>query len=132
MSTLRFARLAGLWLLVGTSLSINLLQALHIRALQAAADEKEVSGELSAGSAAPPLDVLDIEGHRARIEYGGPRQTILYVFSPSCEWCERNSAAVESLAAQTADRYRLIGLSLSDRGIEQDYSASVSRVDSLL
>ena len=73
--------------------------------------------KLSRGNGArerlPDLLAKDLAGHSARIDYRSTATTVLYVFSPSCPWCERNSANLASLATQLPRDYRLIGLSLS-------------------
>ena len=43
--------------------------------------------------------------------------TLLYVFSPSCGWCKKNEDNISSLASQTGDSLRIIGLSLSPEGL---------------
>jgi hypothetical protein len=37
--------------------------------------------------------------------------TILYYFSPSCGWCEKNWLNIKALVAATQGRYRFVGLS---------------------
>lgn len=49
--------------------------------------------------------------------------TVLYVFSPSCTWCERNLENIRTLASARGDSYRFIGLSLASANLE-DYIRS--------
>jgi hypothetical protein len=44
------------------------------------------------------------------------RPTALYVFTSSCPWCQRNAANIRALAEQRQDKYRFVGLLLSDEG----------------
>jgi peroxiredoxin len=51
------------------------------------------------------------------------KPTVLYVFSPSCVWCERNTQNINLIADLKRESFRFIGLSLSDDGL-QDYVGS--------
>lgn len=44
-------------------------------------------------------------------------RTVLYVFSPSCGWCERNQPSVQSLARFLRGRARFLGVSLDREGL---------------
>lgn len=68
----------------------------------------------------PKLPVRDLENHDVDLVVGSDdKPTVIYVFSPSCVWCERNASAVRSLAAQAPGRYTLVGLSLSSEGLSE-------------
>lgn len=45
-------------------------------------------------------------------------KTVLYVFSPSCSWCERNLENIKTLASLRGDSYRFIGISLTSANLE--------------
>jgi len=45
--------------------------------------------------------------------------TVLYVFTPDCDWCERNLPNIKSLDEQLKNRYRLIGVSLDGKQLDQ-------------
>jgi hypothetical protein len=42
---------------------------------------------------------------------------IVYVFSPTCHWCELNRPIADSLAAQVKGKYRFIGVSTTADGL---------------
>ncbi|HJP95129.1 MAG TPA: TlpA disulfide reductase family protein [Pyrinomonadaceae bacterium] len=70
------------------------------------------------GTRLPPLIAQDMSGQTVTIRFDdiqGP--TLLYVFSPSCGWCKKNEDNISSLASQTGDSLRIIGLSLSPEGL---------------
>lgn len=46
--------------------------------------------------------------------------TVLYVFTPQCHWCSENLDNIRVLAKETRGKYKLIGLSLNNEGLE-DY-----------
>jgi peroxiredoxin len=96
------------------SLLLNIVQAGRLRALTA----PRAPGP-GPGTIVPPLrvrtaggesvDLLDPEGHVA---------TILYYFSGSCGWCERNWRNVAALEHATRGRYRFMALSASDEDLQ--------------
>ena len=45
------------------------------------------------------------------VDYQVATPTILYHFSPSCSWCERNWENVRTLIRETRGRYRFVGIS---------------------
>lgn len=46
------------------------------------------------------------------------KPTLVYVFSPDCKWCFRNSNAFSSLANQIGGQYQVIALSLSGDNVK--------------
>jgi len=56
------------------------------------------------------MDLLDASGRRVHLAYDTGVPTVLYYFSPSCRWCNRNWANVEHLAAATRGRYRFVAV----------------------
>jgi peroxiredoxin len=66
------------------------------------------------------FNATSLNGGVQRIEFSSSSHpTLLYVFSPSCVWCERNSPAVGALARQVSGRYRVIGLSVSSERVKE-------------
>jgi hypothetical protein len=109
-----FAGVSALLLLA--SVSLNVSQARHLREIE----RLLVSPGLDVGTILPPLKTQDLSGRNLSLNYDSSHPTILYVFSPSCEWCKRNSENVRSLASQAAHHYHFVALSLSAEGL-QDY-----------
>ena len=67
------------------------------------------------GSAFPPLLVRNINNVQETIEYstsGVP--TVLYLFSPTCVWCERNQANIDAVAKMRGGDYRFLTLALNE------------------
>lgn len=70
-------------------------------------------GQLRDGSQAPPFEAHDLKGLPVSLKYGGDtRDTLLYVFSPSCHWCERNRANLEAIVKTRHDLH-IVGIALS-------------------
>ena len=102
------------WVALAISVALNVLQGTRILRLE---DEAVATTGLSEGSLVPPLPARDLDGRPSVIEYGSSSvPTVLYVFSPSCRWCQANADSVGSLAGQIAHKYRTVGISLSRQG----------------
>ena len=115
---MRRVLVACTFLLFAVSIAINVLQARRIQGLQDQMDLLRSRGALEAGKSVPTMDVSDATGRSMRLQFGN-EPTILYVFSPSCHWCQQNAAAIRALAAQVKGRYHLVGVSLSSAGLEE-------------
>src|SRR5437660_383050 len=71
-----------------TSLTMNVYLGLS-RARTTSAVVADHSEVLKAGSQAPLFEALDLNGSPVDLKYGADRRnTLLYVFSPTCHWCE--------------------------------------------
>lgn len=105
-----------LMILLLVSATLNVLLGFKVGALKETVAALKSEGRLAVGASVPPIEAADLNGNPVTVAYagGGEAVTVLYVFSPSCGWCERNLRNVEALAAQSGGRYRLIGLSLSE------------------
>ncbi len=64
----------------------------------------------------PPLRGTTLDGQPVTEEFSRP--TVVYVFSPSCSWCERNLNNARAIASGAGDRYRFVGVAAVDAGIE--------------
>jgi hypothetical protein len=72
------------------------------------------------GQVLPPLTVRDPAGNDNVIEYRQVTSpTVLYIFSPSCSWCERNFSRIKQLAQLNKRGFRFIAVSLVSDGLPQ-------------
>jgi peroxiredoxin len=70
---------------------------------------------LSAGASVAPFSAKNIaDGRVETVSFDAARPTALYVFTPACPWCARNADNIRALASQSGEKYRFLGLSLSD------------------
>ncbi len=70
------------------------------------------------GTQLPGLDVLDLSGMHVRMEWDSdPRPSIVYLFQPSCVWCNRNLAGEKALAGLKSHRF--LALSLTRSGLKE-------------
>ena len=68
--------------------------------------------DVPVGAKLKPIAGTTADGRSTFVSYGEDRPTVLYVYSPTCAWCERNLAAISLLSKEAADRYRFVGVSL--------------------
>lgn len=80
--------------------------------------------ELALGTHLPIIRGADARGLPLTIDWSDPRPTVLYVFTPKCPWCKRNLDAIKALIAARQDKYRFIGITLSEAGLEEYLSSS--------
>lgn len=103
-----------LTVLLVVSVTINLVLACRLSAVEQMAKRTFEETQLAVGSNARTLELFDLEGRTTVIDaLASDRPTVLYVFDPSCGWCSRNSASVAQLHQLVGTRFRFIGLSLS-------------------
>ena len=69
------------------------------------------------GQRAAPLLGADFEGKPVIVDYSLAPMTILYVFSPSCRWCEMNQGSADRLAQSVRGRARFIAIALDRDGL---------------
>lgn len=76
---------------------------------------------LAPGAIVRPITATDLAGDRKIIDYRNyDKPTVIYVFSPSCVWCARNTKNINALASRKAEAFHFISLSLSEVGL-MDY-----------
>jgi len=69
-----------------------------------------------------PLPLLDPDGKPTQLAFDDSRPTVLYVFSPQCDWCKKNEANIKSTVANAGSRFRFVGISISSQNLK-DYIA---------
>jgi peroxiredoxin len=63
------------------------------------------------GLSAADLSGFSLEGVPRTVDLPTPLPVVVYFFSPSCAWCERNWANVEALSRAASHRYRVVAVS---------------------
>jgi hypothetical protein len=104
--TLTFALLA-------LSATVNVLQAQRIRALISPVPNTPAV----IGHTVSAIQGYGTTGQGLEIALKGSVPTILYFFSPTCTWCERNWSNVRALHSAAKGRYRIL-LASSSRGLD--------------
>jgi hypothetical protein len=94
--------------LLGASLVLNGFLAFQLHGFRKGVG---LGSAVPVGTEVGLLQVKDSGGQPARLDFNGS-QTVLYVFSPACHWCDRNQKNVQALARDRRASYRFVGLSL--------------------
>lgn len=119
----RGARSHGVLAMLVGSVIVNAALATELRDARRTSDRR-----IAAGTDVPPIAGRTAAGDAVTLSYRGELPTVLYYFSPTCGWCERNWDNVRALMAATRGRFRVVGLSnanqaaahLRARGVEID------------
>lgn len=116
-SSIRYLLVAGL---LALSAVTNILLILKVRELRVTISALKMEQSTVLGTQLPPLTAQDLSGQSVTIRFDeSERPTLLYVFTPACGWCKKNEDNIRSLASQTSEKLRLIGVSLSQDGLAE-------------
>lgn len=74
---------------------------------------------LRSGDHLSPAHVEALDGSSAIISWNGKVPTVVYVFSSTCAWCEKNLAAARALIGGVSHRYRVVGISPTRAGLKE-------------
>lgn len=96
------------------SVGVNVLQARRIRAM---VDAKS-SAASAIGHRVLPLEGFSLDGAPLLRPVARDVPTVLYYFSPTCTWCDRNWANIQALDRGAQGRYRVL-LVTRARGVRQ-------------
>jgi thiol-disulfide isomerase/thioredoxin len=106
--------------LLALSAVTNVLLVFKVRQLRGTVSALKAEDATTTGMHLPPLTAQDLSGQIVTVRFDETdRPTLLYVFTPGCGWCKKNEDNLRALASQTADRVRVVGLSLSDQGLKE-------------
>jgi hypothetical protein len=90
------------------------LSAEVYRSIRSTAGNLDYIG-LTPGTVVSDFEAYNPQGRIVRISYSGSsKPTILYILSPMCAWCDKNVESANSLARQVKERYRMIGIAISN------------------
>jgi hypothetical protein len=106
----------AVWTLLIVSLGLNLLQNQRLQGTAHAREQLPLPG-----TRLPAIDVVSAGAQEMRLEYNAQSlPTILYYFSPSCGWCERNWNSVSALERATRGRYRFVAVTTAGETARRD------------
>lgn len=112
--------ICGLSAVVCISGAIILQQGRRIVMLEASITETK-PGALSPGYLLHTFDVQDRFGALHKIEFPrhSDKPTLLYVFRPSCRWCQSNSSNLRIVMKHVLASYDVVGISLEREGLDK-------------
>jgi peroxiredoxin len=105
-------RWSGTWvtvvlLLLVLSTGVNVAQAQRIRTLVSQSGARS----LLVGKRVRAAEAFSLDGKRVELSFDRGLPTVLYYFSSTCAWCQRNWANVTALSEASGDRYRVVAVS---------------------
>ena len=109
-------------LVISVMLNILLAQQSHRleKELERDLDIIERAERVLPETVVPALEVLNVTGEPAVISFSKQTSaTVIYVFSPSCSWSDRNLENIRFLAESQSKHYNFIGVSLSPNQLSE-------------
>lgn len=112
-------------ILLLASAAINVLLAREITGLTAVIHQLKLEGRAAwqpqTGQAVPPIEAQRMDGTQIKLDsiFVGDKATVVYVFSPSCKWCNRNLENIRALAEGVKEKFQFVGLSVTDSGLQE-------------
>lgn len=114
-------------LLLLMSVTANVLQVLKIRSMQEPLHRcaemvfhRGAMPHSNVGAPAAALKVHDLAGKPVELNVArSGKFTVLYVFSPQCGWCRRNSPNMKALMQGAGPRYDFVPISLTSDGVAE-------------
>lgn len=103
-------------ILLVISVILNLFLALEVKRLKSIlsliqGEKKEY--QLILGKTVPTLTVQNAAGETKVIKFSESKiPTLIYVFSPDCIWCERNTQNINYLYQQNQSKFNFVGVSV--------------------
>jgi peroxiredoxin len=96
------------------SLFFNLLLSRKVASLKEFVQILRTERQLKTGDLLPSFIAKDVSGSPGVVDYRGHNKpTVLYIFVPDCDACQRNLPNIKALSNDTREAYRFVGLSLT-------------------
>lgn len=100
--------------LLGLSTLTNFMLVTRVHRLQRSISFAQHKATLSEGDQVPSETLADVRGKTWSLSYTTlSSPTILYIMTPECGWCRKNSDVVSSFAKLVDGRYRFLAVSLT-------------------
>ena len=107
-----------LLVLLLASLALNVYLGWKVKRLGGAPSASQNTVKLSPGMSVQPITAMNLDGKQETISYAEHgKPTVIYVFTPSCSWCDRNNRNINTIVGLKRESFRFIGLSLADNGL---------------
>ena len=102
------------------SLALNVYLGWYAAALKVAPRTQTVSSVPVPGTFVQSVTISDLDGRQERISFNDVgKPTVIYVMSPTCQWCERNAQNIKMLSGSRGEVFRFIGLSLDGENLRK-------------
>jgi hypothetical protein len=90
---------------LATSVAVNVVQASRLRSIVLPSKPNALLGQT-----VDPISLIRPDGRATVVRFDRNVPTVLYYFSPSCGWCERNWENAKLLAEHANGRYRVVAI----------------------
>ena len=109
-----------LLVILAISLAFNVVLGWKVRSLSSHIELKPRPGKVIEGVTLSAVSALGIDGESKTILCNtGDQPTVLYVFSPTCVWCDRNLNNIKALKNSIGQSHQFIGISLSGSSLNE-------------
>jgi hypothetical protein len=109
-----------LMVLLMASLSLNVFLGVKAQRLGNRLNQQGTPEKIQAGAVVTQLRVLNAADQPETINFAeAGKPTVVYIFSPSCVWCERNIESLKTLASLKSNSYRFLAVSLMETNLEK-------------
>jgi peroxiredoxin len=106
--------------LLGASLALNVYLGWNVKALRRTNTARTQESILAEGESVPPVQAKDLNNNPGSIVYNeSGKPTVLYVFSPACQWCQRNLDNMKRLVDLRGSSHQFVGLSLVSENLQR-------------
>jgi hypothetical protein len=96
------------------SLSLNVVLGLKLRAIEPIVVRP---AGIQAGDDLPAFPGLSLDGSATAVTFGRP--TLLYLFSPLCEWCQKEYANLVAISQAASPRFDVVGVARTERSLKE-------------
>jgi hypothetical protein len=113
----------GLWfygMVLVVSLSVNVVLGLRLRDSPPAVKR----AGFSAGELFPLLDARTPSGGARVLRFERP--TLVYIFSPTCQWCEKDYQNLMAVHAVAGEKYSFVGVTMINKSAPEDYHVALA------
>ncbi|MEP7340710.1 MAG: TlpA disulfide reductase family protein [Acidobacteriota bacterium] len=111
-----------LLVILALSLALNVLPGWKVQSMSNHIEARR--NKVIEGLTISAIAAVGIDGEEKTIACAaGDQPTVLYIFSPTCVWCDRNLDNVRALKGKIEQSHKFIGISLSSAGLN-DYMNS--------
>ncbi|MCC7307880.1 MAG: TlpA family protein disulfide reductase [Acidobacteria bacterium] len=112
-----FFLLLSILALLCASVALNVALATKLRSLTTKLSTLESESRAEGTLVPDQVEVKNLDGEIVAIPFSKDRHTIVYVFSPSCAWCEKNLANFSTLYEKNKGKFDFLGISSSSKNI---------------
>src|SRR6185295_776335 len=93
--------------ILGVSLALNVYLGVRVRAAKPGVGQSPPV--VATGTRATNLHAEELDGKKIVIDWAQTsKPSVLYVFSPSCVWCQRNEDNLETIVRNRHSDYRIV------------------------